>query len=646
MIESVFKLLNKDGSTSAENVWDIRNFESYDIPIIYLNGSINGMTKDDKVTLAYIWKEHSGTCTLKWQGNSSITMFQKKNYTIVFDNAFEVVDGWGEQKKYCLKSNFNDPSQYRNLLCATLWGNTVKSRTVANTNLNALPNGGAVDGFPVIIALNGEFHGLYTWNIPKDAWLFDMTDTSKQQAIVCADIPGDGTCFKAMADFTNDFELEYSSDDTSDWVLSSLNRLISAVMESDGTNITYGITPYIDWDSAIDYYIHTVLTKGTDAVPKNYILVTFDGTKWMFSAYDMDTVFGITDYGASFSTAQGTPNFVSMASQHALFAIIWKYMRPQLRARYKQVRESIYNEIQISYLAYNFASKIPLPVSLFDMMKHNRVTASNAGNIEQILTYLRLRVMEVDKWIENTAGETSLPEQVNPAIPTLSSISATYAGGNVPIGTELTALTGITVTATYSDGTKSVVTGYNLSGTIAEGTNTITVTYEDKTTTFTVTGVKVSAYTNLVPTSIDASGNIYNGTGYKEKTRLSSSGSEKTSDYYVAFGYMPVKGGDTIRFKGKGTDGTDVIWYDPSETGSYICVYDADFNFLYAGLPNGSYSTNSFVKSMRLENAVSVIELKDVANIAYFRMSVFHTHSALGMDGETAIITVNQEITD
>lgn len=74
----------------------------------------------------------------------------------------------------------------------------------------------------------------------------------------------------------------------------------------------------------------------------------------------------------------------------------------------------------------------------------------------------------------------------------LQSISATYSGSDVAVGTALTDLTGIVVTATYSDGTTKTVTDYTLSGTIAEGTNTITVSYGGKTTTFTVTGVAES----------------------------------------------------------------------------------------------------------------------------------------------------------
>ena len=87
-------------------------------------------------------------------------------------------------------------------------------------------------------------------------------------------------------------------------------------------------------------------------------------------------------------------------------------------------------------------------------------------------------------WSGNGGGEEpDIPEK------TLTSISAIYSGGNVPVGTAVTALTGIVVTAHYSDGSTATVTGYTLSGTISEGSNTVTVSYGGKTTTFVVTGI-------------------------------------------------------------------------------------------------------------------------------------------------------------
>lgn len=100
-------------------------------------------------------------------------------------------------------------------------------------------------------------------------------------------------------------------------------------------------------------------------------------------------------------------------------------------------------------------------------------------------------------WLD-TSGDSGVdfePEEpdtpVEPEV-TLTSISASYNGGDIAVGTSVNSLTGITVTGTYSDGTTKAITGYTLSGTIAEGSNTITVSYGGKTTTFTVTGVAES----------------------------------------------------------------------------------------------------------------------------------------------------------
>lgn len=82
-----------------------------------------------------------------------------------------------------------------------------------------------------------------------------------------------------------------------------------------------------------------------------------------------------------------------------------------------------------------------------------------------------------------------VPDEPDAPEKTLTSISAVYSGGDVVVGTAVSTLTGIVVTAHYSDGTSETVTGYTLSGTIVEGSNTITVSYGGKTTIFAVTGV-------------------------------------------------------------------------------------------------------------------------------------------------------------
>lgn len=88
-----------------------------------------------------------------------------------------------------------------------------------------------------------------------------------------------------------------------------------------------------------------------------------------------------------------------------------------------------------------------------------------------------------------TGAYAAFCEAFGIAAKTLVSISAAYTGGEVAVGTALSSLTGITVTATYSDGSTGTVTGYTLSGEIAEGSNTITITYGGRTAAITVVGV-------------------------------------------------------------------------------------------------------------------------------------------------------------
>lgn len=110
----------------------MQDYSAYGLPILHLTGDTSAMTKDDAVDLTYVYGERNGTVSVKWQGSSSLA-WDKKNYTMKFDIAFEAKEGWGEQKKYCFKANFIDSSHARNVVNAKLWGQVVKSRPLPPT---------------------------------------------------------------------------------------------------------------------------------------------------------------------------------------------------------------------------------------------------------------------------------------------------------------------------------------------------------------------------------------------------------------------------------------------------------------------------------------------------------------------------------
>lgn len=383
----------------------------YGLPVLYLSGDISPIaaSKDNKVTINYAYGDLSGTCTLKGQGATSYKIAQslgeygKYNYTINFDQKFEAVEGWGSQKKYCLKANWIDHTHSRNVVSAKLWGMIVKSRATVPTELADLPNGGAVDGFPIVIMLNDEFHGLYTFNIPKDGWMFNLKeDASKTQAVLGANDHELATQFKGeLAGDESDFELEFVSDeDNADWVTASLNTLINACINSDGTDLDTTVAQYLDWDSVIDYMIFITVIKGTDMVDKNYLLTTFDGTKWYFTAYDIDSTYGLNWDGSGLTRAVSNVTFVECANTHRAYELVKKHKASELKARYAELRANVLSETRIVQTFENFAWAIPSPVALEDVKKYPSILGSNVNGIDQIARWVRQRLEAVDAWAD------------------------------------------------------------------------------------------------------------------------------------------------------------------------------------------------------------------------------------------------------
>lgn len=99
-----------------------------------------------------------------------------------------------------------------------------------------------------------------------------------------------------------------------------------------------------------------------------------------------------------------------------------------------------------------------------------------------------------------------------------------------------------------------------------------------------------TTYTNMVPLSTDASGAIYNGTGYKAGYRLNSSGNEAESSPSIVSGYIPYNG-EVIRAAYFG--GSSTLSY----SGNYIALCDANKSLLsnypvLNGKSSGSSLTN------------------------------------------------------
>lgn len=214
----------------------------------------------------------------------------------------------------------------------------------------------------------------------------------------------------------------------------------------------------------------------------------------------------------------------------------------------------------------------------------------------------------------------------------------------------LTHVTSSNGAATVEDGTAYATTltaesGYTLDTvTVTMGGTDVTATAYDSATgvvsiasvtgnvAITASAIVPVSYTNLVPTSTDTSGAIFNGTGYQDNMRIGSSGSTSTYDHFATTGFIPFTQGQTIRLGGDGVTfaeyGCMLYFYntDKSARSSAGVAYDRVGNANY-----GEWSTES--------TAAFVYKPKNTPNYAdgYIRIS------AKG-SGANLIITADEPI--
>lgn len=376
----------------------------------------------------------------KVQGASS-QLFPKKNYTITFRDNVVLNEEWGEHKKYVIKADWVDFSQMRNEICAKLWGKIRKSRInpsrselvdingdhLINSNgdmfvgesdpsMSIGLNYGAVDGYPICLYVNGMYWGIYSLMIPKDDWMAGMRGEFQHEAIVAAEQHSTATRFNGLVEPPNEdgemydvgqsvvaYGMEYVPDeDDMQWLSTSLNTMISAVMDTYSTpeECIETIDQYIDIDSAIDYMIFNCVVNNADGLDKNFVLDTWDGNRWYFAAYDMDGTFGNNYDGKLYISVNGGCTFAKYAEVSRLMNILYTYVPERIKARYKSLRAGVLSEWSFTDMVWNYAVNIPDAAFHYEALRWPERPGTHTNNHEQILRYYSLRCAALDAEIE------------------------------------------------------------------------------------------------------------------------------------------------------------------------------------------------------------------------------------------------------
>ncbi len=331
--------------------------------------SLDQKKVDRRATLTY----QDGDTAFTWpvliriQGTSTST-YEKKNYTVKFfaDETYAkkqkvtVRDAWGGHTKYCLKANYQDSTQARNVVAAQLAGVMNKAYNI----FPSAPNAGLVDGFPVEVFIDGQYWGLYTWNIPKGDWMFGMNEKNENHLVMQADnVLSDSILFRGEASpvLDRDWSLEVGPDKSTEEITAAyekLNRVIRFVMNSTDEEFREHFSEYFNLDACLNYYCYAYYVNASDNMGKNLILATVDGQVWYPSLYDLDTAFGLYFAGDGlYSPINRIENF--QGGNSLLWTRLAALFPQELYERYFTLRETVLNEAYVMGLFEAFSAQIP-----------------------------------------------------------------------------------------------------------------------------------------------------------------------------------------------------------------------------------------------------------------------------------------------
>ena len=253
-----------------------------------------------------------------WQGTSSIA-YDIKNFNIILrdDNRQEIMyspyPNCIPQSLFCLKANLMESTNAHNVGLADYVRKYLYTHNNPAQDIDPRASR-TIQGFPILLYINGELQGVYDFNLDRystTAFGYNLPahkDTCRVYEISANTNSTAGAFIPWSSDkdvtewawYKNDFtgiyppEIQNANNDD----FAALKNLISFVHDTSDRVFEIEFDTYFDKESVIRYYILVMVLGLVDSLGKNAKLVTYDGVKWYFEFYDMDTAFGLDNTGA------------------------------------------------------------------------------------------------------------------------------------------------------------------------------------------------------------------------------------------------------------------------------------------------------------------------------------------------------------
>ena len=347
-------------------------------------------------------------CIINAQGSGSLRL-PKKNVSIDLLNEdgsdFVLKIGrWVSQSSFHIKAYYEDITRGLAAVCYDIWDDMlavdgVKSNAVwkkaligadvgtahnlmySEDNLTKRMDNEPVNhplGFPCVMFLNGEFYGVFSWQLKKHRDNYAMKKNNNSHIHLDGNGLGYAGFFGGTIDWTG-FEVRnpkglknmdgtsYDGDNPQEIqagpvkdAIVRLSLFIENITEvynehgADSTQFKNMFEEYFDPQNVCDYIVFSDFISNVDGVDRNWQYITYDGLKWWICPYDLDLCFGYMgndklkrpDYSAHFSgTLSSMRSVLGVFFQRTEYANLCKTRWEQLRQHGVFSIENVMNKV-------------------------------------------------------------------------------------------------------------------------------------------------------------------------------------------------------------------------------------------------------------------------------------------------------------
>lgn len=300
------------------------------------------------------------------------------------------------------------------------------------------------DGFPCILYFEGEFYGIFSWQLKKhrdnfamdkkeanhihldgaispssfflangnidwDIWNYKKNDANNlrdgieirnPKSLICID--GSKYDFDSNAKELIGDDSELYDSQNKDMVRSAkvkkalvrASKYIPEILQfiTDGKSIEEiksKIEEYFDVKSIIDYSIFTDITLNVDGLLKNWQWTTYDGIKWSVNPYDLDQTFGLK------MSEEAEPWIGHRStSTNDPYGLVCKYYNKEITERYAELRDKgVLNTNHIVNMLNNWSLGVGLENYKLEQEKW---TAKRKDNIYRFANWVEKAISGYD----------------------------------------------------------------------------------------------------------------------------------------------------------------------------------------------------------------------------------------------------------